>query len=248
MLRNLPPAVYLIALICFLFPFIEVSCSGQKVASLSGIDLLTGTHAGPVSEMLASQGRETKPATPVALAFLAGIAGLVMSLLKQSSTSVIGGVCGVFSAGCLLALQQSLTSGAPPEALGLIQVQYQPGYYLSVLLFFGGAAVLFYSEFSKRPAVAAAPPSASPPVLASPPVAPMAGTPVPPPEASYAAAAVSSSPAPTQATVEPASPGPAPAAFAVPSPATVPPRFCTHCGQQLAPEARFCAKCGAALA
>ena len=83
------------------------------------------------------------------IAFVAGIAGLVLSVLKQRRTDIIGGVCGIVAGGALLALQQSILSGAPPQAMGLIQVQYQPAYFLSVLLFFAGAAVAFYVAFAR---------------------------------------------------------------------------------------------------
>jgi len=220
MLRKLPPAAYLLALICFLLPFVEVSCNGQKVVSLTGIQLLAGPQIGGGVGMFAQPKQQIKPETSVVIAFVAGIAGLVLSLLKQRRTDIVGAVCGIVGGGSLLALQQSILSGAPPQALGLLQVQYQPTYYLSVLLLFAGACLLFYVAFARQAEPTAnvralAPyPAASPPVL----------------QANFSRAA----PTHPETVIMPP---PRPAATL---------RFCSHCGQQLAADARFCPKCGSA--
>jgi hypothetical protein len=220
MLRKLPPAAYLLALICFLLPFVEVSCNGQKMVSLTGIQLLAGPQIGGGVGMFAQPKQQVKPETSVVIAFVAGIAGLVLSLLRQRRTDIVGAVCGIIGGGSLLALQQSILSGAPPQALGLIQIQYQPAYYLSVLLFFVGAGLLFYVAFARQaeppanvPALASYP-AASPPVL----------------QANFSRAA----PAHPETVIMPP---PRPAATL---------RFCSHCGQQLAADAGFCPKCGSA--
>jgi hypothetical protein len=221
MLRKLPPAAYLLALICFLLPFVEVSCNGQKMVSLTGIQLLAGPQVGGGVGMFAQPKQQVKPETSVVIAFIAGIAGLVVSLLKQRRTDIVAGVCGIAAAGSLLALQQSILSGAPPQALGLLQVQYQPAYYLSVLLFFAGAAAAFFVAFAKPPDPVANVPALAPPYPApSPPVL----------QASFPHAA----PAHPETVLMP------------PPRAAATLRFCSHCGQQLAADARFCPKCGSA--
>lgn len=226
MLRKLPPAAYLLALICFLLPFVEVSCNGQKVVSLTGLQLLAGPQVGDGSGMFAQPKQQAKPETSVVVAFVAGIAGLVLSVLKQRRTDLFAGVCGILAGGALLELQQSILSGAPPQAMGLIQVQYQPAYFLSLVLFFAGAALAFYVAFTKQSEAAANVPALPTPYPApSPPVSP----PRLQRDASYPA---SSHP---QTVIMP--PLRSPAASL---------RFCSHCGQQLAGDARFCPKCGSA--
>lgn len=225
MLRKLPPAGYLLALICFLLPFVEVSCNGQKVVSLTGLQLLAGPQVGGGTGMFAQPQQQVKPETSVVIAFVAGIAGLVLSVLKQRRTDIIGAVCGIVGGASLLALQQSILSGAPPQAMGLIQVQYQPGYFLSVLLFFAGAAVSFYVVFAKQ-----GEPAANVPALAAPYPAPSPPTSPPMLQANVSRAA----PSHPQTVIMPP---PLPAGNLC---------FCSHCGQQLAADARFCGKCGAA--
>ena len=107
MLRKLPPAAYLLALICFLLPFVEVSCNGQKIVSLTGLQLLAGPQIGDGSGMFAQRKHQAKPETSVVVAFVAGIAGLVLSVLKQRRTDIFAGVCGILAGGALPELQQS---------------------------------------------------------------------------------------------------------------------------------------------
>jgi len=230
MLPKLPPASYLLALICFLLPFVEVSCNGQKMVSLTGVQLLAGTQIGATPGALAPPS-QIKPETAVVLAFIAGVAGLALSLLNQRRTRVIAGISGIVAAASLLALQQSIASGAPPQAMGLLQIQYQPGYFLSIGLFFVGAALLLYFAFARQAEFATHLPAPSPPYpAASPPASP-------------AVSQSSLGHAPTQALPVFGQAGGVPQSL--PSPTL---RFCSHCGHQLAGDARFCAKCGSAQA
>lgn len=225
MLRKLPPAAYLLALICFLLPFVEVSCNGQKVVSLTGIQLLAGPQVGGGTGIFAQPQQQVKPETSVVVAFVAGIAGLVLSVLKQRRTDIIGAVCGIIGGGSLLALQQSILSGAPPQAMGLIQIQYQPAYFLSVLLFFAGSVMMFYVAFARQStSVPSLPASATPYPASSPPISP----PMLKADVSYAP------PSHPQTVIMP------------PPLAAATLRFCPRCGQQLAVDARFCPKCGSA--
>ena len=41
--RAIRPTLAGIALICFLLPFLKITCAGQQIASVSGVDLVTGT-------------------------------------------------------------------------------------------------------------------------------------------------------------------------------------------------------------
>ncbi len=41
--KTISPAVFGIIIICFFFPFMDISCIGQKVISFSGMQMVTGT-------------------------------------------------------------------------------------------------------------------------------------------------------------------------------------------------------------
>ena len=224
MSRKLPAAAYLLALICFLLPFVEISCNNQKVLSLTGVQLLGGTQLPGSGGPFGGPAQRIKPDDSVVLAFIAGVAALVLSLLNQRRTDIGAGACGIVGAGSLLALQHSIVAGAPPQAMGLIQVQYQAGYFLSLLAFLAGAALSLYLAFVQRlaAAVVTASPASSPPVL--PPAPPLVSQ----ANAAYAAEA-------PVASVPQTSPAPRP-------------HFCTRCGRPIAGDARFCPGCGTAQA
>ena len=56
--RTIRPALAAIVVLCFLLPFVEITCSGQKVASITGIDMALGKTVKPqnVADMMAGPG------------------------------------------------------------------------------------------------------------------------------------------------------------------------------------------------
>lgn len=184
MRKKIPVAGYVLALICFALPFVQVSCAGQKIATLSGFDLVTGTTITVTENTPPSR---TPPSTPAVLALLLVIAGIVLGLIARRGTVIAAAICGVVGAASLMTLASSEMANAPPSANGLLTIDYQFGFYLAVLLMFGSGVLLLVFEFlgGKRvvaapvgmPAVAPAPPPApSPPVLAAAPPAPPEAT------------------------------------------------------------------------
>lgn len=45
--RTIRPALAVVVVICFFLPFVQLTCGGQQIASLSGWDLATGTTVKP---------------------------------------------------------------------------------------------------------------------------------------------------------------------------------------------------------
>src|SRR5581483_3852920 len=41
--RTLSPAAFVLAIVCFFFPLISVSCGGTRVSQFTGVQLVTGT-------------------------------------------------------------------------------------------------------------------------------------------------------------------------------------------------------------
>lgn len=220
MLSRTTPAFYLLALICFLLPFVEVSCNGQKVVSVSGLQLVTGSTLGVDSAVPARQQQHMQPSTPAVVAFGVGIFGLVYAIAGTWRRFVISGAAGVLSAISLLFLQNETPAGAPPEALGMISLSYEPGYYASILLFFAGAGFCLFAEYASRshPVAGVRAQNASLP------------SPSPPQPASFSGP---SAPVRWQPPLTPLNAPPA--------------RACSKCGRALDWNARFCSACGAVL-
>jgi len=131
------------------FPWVLVSCSGQPVGRLSGIDLATGglTASGPEGDTLRRE--HGSPNLWVILSLAAVIAGLGLSFLANGRRAILG-----MGAGAVVALAASgvgvsnASADAPTEALrpqsdagvasadgsggGLVQVQLQYGYFITL--------------------------------------------------------------------------------------------------------------------
>jgi hypothetical protein len=143
------PAIFIIILICFFLPFINITCQGEKVATLTGIQLVTGTTIEQPS-MFGAKGKTTKVEGELMalLAFISAIVGLILSFLKNRkislATAIVGGLGLIF----LLLLKNKLDNDMLREGQGMLQLEYSTGFWLT-LIFFILAAVWNVFIFSK---------------------------------------------------------------------------------------------------
>jgi hypothetical protein len=155
-INKVPPAALVTALICFFLPFVTFSCQGQKIVSLTGIQLVTGSSIQQ-PQMFGPPTTQKLDPEPLAIAaFFSVIVGLGLSFMKRKK-----GVFGSsFLAGlglvCLLALKSKLDNDALRQGGGAIQVQYEVGFYLLLLLLLAsiGASVLAWLQAKGKPMIA----------------------------------------------------------------------------------------------
>lgn len=87
-----------LAIICFLFPFVLVSCDGSETVSesYSGVKLMTSIKSDD-SEMVEESGENKKPNVFVILAFGCGIASAVLLFIKakKDNRTIVSGLSGV---------------------------------------------------------------------------------------------------------------------------------------------------------
>jgi hypothetical protein len=156
--KFLNPLFFTIIIISFFLPFFNLMCQQQKIASLSGFDLVTGTtisfnglnkgfaqNSNPQNEIMKGIKTETVSPEPLALiAILFVIAGLIISFFGNISdigsaiTSLIGGLTLIFL-GFLM----------PDKILG--KVQYPPltvecgtGFYIGMIFLI---ILFFYNSY-----------------------------------------------------------------------------------------------------
>jgi hypothetical protein len=123
---NVARIAKLVALLGFFLPWVLVSCSGEPIGRLSGIDLATGG---------AGQHPHGQPNLWVVVSLAAVIAGLVASFLLRGRAAIFA-----MAAAALIALVasavgvSSLGSSAPApsqrSAAGEVDLQY--GYFVTV--------------------------------------------------------------------------------------------------------------------
>jgi len=133
--KKLSPAIYVIALICFFLPFLTFSCQGQKVLSLSGLQLVTGTSIQQPQMFGPPQSQKVDPEPLAILAFLCGVLGLAMSFLKGRASAIAPAATGGIAAILLLVMKSRIEGDVLNKGGGVVQVNYDVGFYIVVFLF-----------------------------------------------------------------------------------------------------------------
>ena len=132
----------------FLFTFANVSCQGQRVASLSGVQLAFGTQVAK-SDVWGNAKQEKVPAEPFALfALIAAAGGTALALIGRAvrRLTVAAGLGGAF---LLLILIGKLDR----DASGMLQVSPGFGLLLAIVLFLVAAAMAWFAGRSPQPTV-----------------------------------------------------------------------------------------------
>jgi hypothetical protein len=140
-LKKVSPAIFALALICFLLPFVTFSCQGAKILTLSGIQLITGSSAQQ-PQMVGTPKSERIGGEPLAaFAFLCGILGLALSFLKGRMGAIASAAAGGIAAIFLLALKSKIDGDALNKGGGVLQVNYEIGFYAVVILLVAAMAL-----------------------------------------------------------------------------------------------------------
>jgi len=141
MLKNISPALFGIALLFFLLPWVEVSCQGHKVATVNGFQLATGTTI---------EGQRTKGEALAIIALLSTIAGLILCFSKNKMKSLILIGASGLGAIMLLFLKLKLDGDVLREGRGIVQLSYGAGYYLTMLSFLSVIGINGYYKYGGK--------------------------------------------------------------------------------------------------
>ena len=161
-IKKFSPAAFVIIIVCFFLPFVNLTCSGQTVMSLTGIQLITGAEYKPqgmfdqqemfenqndqqTEELTTSQDIDAQPMAFFALLF--AVIGLILSFIRKRVMAIICIVTSVLGAVCLLLLKASIDSDASSmQGQGVIQIEYQFGYWFAFILFIAGAVLAWFNS------------------------------------------------------------------------------------------------------
>lgn len=146
--KKIPPAAFVLALLCFTLPFVTFSCQGQKIMSFSGLQLVTGTTIQQPQMFGPPQAQRTGPEPLAILAFLSLIVGLPLSFLRgkkgAAASAVVSGLGFIF----LAAMKSKVDADAMRQGGGAVQVSFEAGFYLTLILILGaiGASVFVLAQ------------------------------------------------------------------------------------------------------
>ena len=151
--KKFSPAFYGAIVILFFLPFVNLSCGGQTIMSITGFQLITGTEIkasgmfggemNTTSETDVDQKKEVESQPLALFAFVAAIIGLIISFFKMRIPALINIVVSVSGVVFLLLLKVSLDGNPELNVSGqnVITLDYQFAYWISIILFIVGAVV-----------------------------------------------------------------------------------------------------------
>lgn len=143
MTRKIALGIFLLAIIFFLMPWVSVSCMGEDIIQISGLDMVTGSYDVPNEAEFSDVNAETEPLAMWAL--IAAAVGLIVSLFAWKIGFVLRVLSGLAGIGLMIALKikigNDLGSQISGEMEGVIQVNYLIGYWLTLVAFAAAAVV-----------------------------------------------------------------------------------------------------------
>ena len=120
-------APYVIGIACFILPFMQISCSGEKIMSFTGVQLVTGSEmANPMSDE-----KERIPSEPTAIiALVALVAGVIFSSQLSRRASIISAIAGSVAVVSMVVMKTRMDAEIMQEAGGMgVSVDYQLGFW-----------------------------------------------------------------------------------------------------------------------
>ncbi|MGC8654501.1 MAG: hypothetical protein ACP5US_10985 [Candidatus Kryptoniota bacterium] len=160
-LKKFSPAIFGIALICFILPWVNFSCQGINVVTFTGLQLVTGTtiQQQGMSDEHHNQKVDSKPLAVAVL--ILTILGLALSFLKSRKSSLIPSIIGVLAFILLLLLKSEIETDASNQGHGIIQVEFATGFWLVFVLLIGAVVLNGYLFFASAKQAQTPPPQTS---------------------------------------------------------------------------------------
>jgi hypothetical protein len=138
MKSKVSPAIFFAAVVCFLLPFITVSCGTQKVGRFSGLQIADGTSLDR-PEVLGRAPKEKVDVEVMAtIAGLCALGGLLLSFVRGQT--LIPAMVSAVGAMSLFLMKARLDQRVAQQGQGMLQVNYEVGYWLEILLLIAGTA------------------------------------------------------------------------------------------------------------
>lgn len=138
--KKLSLSMFVLILICFALPFVCFSCGGENIATLSGLDLVTGGNIG----------NDQYDADPWAIATLiAAVIGIGFSLLKGRGSKILSFLIGSAGFISLMIMKTATEQTIQEQGEGMISVQWLNGFNFAVILFAAAAIFNIIIAFSK---------------------------------------------------------------------------------------------------
>jgi len=169
--RSFTPILFLVGVVFFFLPFVDIRCNNVSLQQISGINLATGfkIKTTPNGSLLDNLDRsnndditfnkdaEVRDLNVYALvALVLGIGGLIISLINFKGREVLGVVAGIGAAVALIGLMADIRSQvklnlSTKTDIANIQlaVDLPPWFYITIAVFLAGA-ILSYKAIKEN--------------------------------------------------------------------------------------------------
>lgn len=131
-------------LLCFLMPFLTLTCGGGKLITMNGINMATGTSISskdPWSGRVKTE--KIQPEILVAVAGLAAIAALGLAFASGRSGQLASMLASSACAASLLLTKFKVEGDVVKQGQGVVGAQWEVGFWLALLGSISAAVVLF---------------------------------------------------------------------------------------------------------
>lgn len=134
-------AFFLLVVVCFFLPFAEIRCSGEKVGSVRGTDLVLGAQYHEPLPFSGGRSRKVEPQPFAILALAAAIAGIAVSLFNSRPAKMLSMLIGIAGGLLMLLLKSDLRGEVASQTTAPLEMRFLTGYWGAVVLFFLSAAL-----------------------------------------------------------------------------------------------------------
>ncbi len=143
MLKKISPVFYVVIVLSFFLTFVNITCAGTKIASLSGFEVAFGTtieQPGGAGGMFGGKGAKAKETTtdPNATAIIAlviAVAGIILSFVQIKQQSLILIILSALGFIVMLMVKSSIGGDISKQPVQMLEISYGIGYYLALLFF-----------------------------------------------------------------------------------------------------------------
>lgn len=167
--RSVIPVIFALIVVLFFFGFCDFKCNSVKVASLSGINMVTGTHVKTTAgnmmndsfnafdnsrQQSSYKGEKVNPNFWAILAFLMAIGGAAAYYKKIKSEALAGAAAGAIGFLSLIFLRFAIKNKIEEQGGGMvsIEIDFLFAYWVSLIGFLaaGGLSYLRWKQEKEK--------------------------------------------------------------------------------------------------
>lgn len=149
-ITKFSPAIYGIVIICFLLPWVSFTCQDKPVATLTGLQLVTGTEIKQQGMWGQPKNQKIDP-EPLAIVVLSlAVIGLALSFIKSKKSAIVPMIVSLAGLIFLFLLKSKIETDATKQTQGAIQVAFEVGFWLTLISFIIAIIINGYFFFDSK--------------------------------------------------------------------------------------------------